>query len=108
MVGYSSVFIVLLFIFKALTLGKDQLPSVDGLPHCFLPLHFWMDKGKVSTTATMHPGLLQAAFLPQEIQDGSGNGGGCLITYMPKVSMFLFRALTFVTCKWNYLGHGSK
>ncbi|KAF8584403.1 hypothetical protein K439DRAFT_1646930 [Ramaria rubella] len=55
------------------------------LPHCFLPLHLWMDKGKVSSTGAMHPWLLQAGFLPHQIRNGSGNGGGVLFGYMPQV-----------------------
>ncbi|KAF8586450.1 hypothetical protein K439DRAFT_1646238 [Ramaria rubella] len=64
---------------------QDQLPVVPDLPHCFLPLHLWMDKGKVSTTVTMHPILLRPGFLPGPIRNGSGNGGAVLLGYMPKV-----------------------
>ncbi|KAF8520305.1 hypothetical protein JB92DRAFT_3285845 [Gautieria morchelliformis] len=64
---------------------QDQMPYLPDLPHCFLPLHLWMDIGKVSTTSNMHPILLRAGFLPQAIWNGSGNGGGVLIGYMPKV-----------------------
>ncbi|KAF8582039.1 hypothetical protein K439DRAFT_1647685 [Ramaria rubella] len=39
----------------------------------FLPLHLWMDN-------VLHP-----AFLRHEIQNGSGNGGGVLLGYMPRV-----------------------
>jgi len=52
-----QVCFVFSFSFYALTVEKDQMPQVDNLPHCFLPLHFWTDKGKVSTTTTMHPML---------------------------------------------------
>ncbi|KAF8582961.1 hypothetical protein K439DRAFT_1617875 [Ramaria rubella] len=64
---------------------QDQLPVVPDLPHCFLPLHLWMDKGKVSTTVTMHPILLRPGFLPGPIRNGSRNGGAVLLGYMPKV-----------------------
>ncbi|KAF8584946.1 hypothetical protein K439DRAFT_1646749 [Ramaria rubella] len=64
---------------------QDQLPQEADLPHCFLPLHLWMDKGKVSSTGTMHPMLLQAGFLPHQIRNGSGNGGGVFFGYMPRV-----------------------
>ncbi|KAF8521655.1 hypothetical protein JB92DRAFT_3275059 [Gautieria morchelliformis] len=57
---------------------QDQMPYLPDLPHCFLPLHLWMDKGKVSTTSNMHPILLRAGFLPQAIRNGSGNGGGVI------------------------------
>jgi Plavaka transposase len=61
------------------------MPNDPDLPTCFLPLHLWMDKGKVSSTVNMHPILLRAGFLPNQIRNGSGNGGGVLIGYMPKV-----------------------
>ncbi|KAF8516875.1 hypothetical protein JB92DRAFT_3082636 [Gautieria morchelliformis] len=64
---------------------QDQMPYLPDLPLCFLPLHLWMDKGKVSTTSNMHPILLHVGFLPQAIWNGSGNRGGVLIGYMPKV-----------------------
>ncbi|KAF8581179.1 hypothetical protein K439DRAFT_1647974 [Ramaria rubella] len=51
---------------------QDQLPQEADLPHCFLPLHLWMDKGK-------------AGFLPHQIRNGSGNGGGVFFGYMPQV-----------------------
>ncbi|KIJ30675.1 hypothetical protein M422DRAFT_267721 [Sphaerobolus stellatus SS14] len=43
------------------------------------------DKGKVSSTTKMHPIVLQAAFLPSEIRNASGNGGGVFIGLMPIV-----------------------
>jgi Plavaka transposase len=46
----------------------------------------WMDKGYVTKRVKKHPILLRAAFLPSEIRNASGNGGGVLIGYMPVVS----------------------
>ncbi|KIJ36129.1 hypothetical protein M422DRAFT_261454 [Sphaerobolus stellatus SS14] len=43
------------------------------------------DKGKVSSTTKMHPIVLRAAFLPSEIRNASGNGGGVFIGLMPIV-----------------------
>jgi len=108
--GIFKYVFVFSFSFYALTVEKDQMPQVDKLPHCFLPLHFWTDKGKVSTTTTMHPMLARAGFLPQEILDGSGNGGGVLLAYMTKVSYtYFFTTLTiYVTCDLELLGCGSK
>lgn len=45
-----------------------------------------MDKGQVTKKVKKHPILLRAAFLPGEIRNASGNGGGVLIGYMPVVS----------------------
>ena len=66
------------------------MPYIPNLPHCFLPLHLWMDKGKVSSTVNMHPILLRPGFLPAGIRNGSGNGGGVLLGYMPKVSYNIY------------------
>ena len=55
-------------------LGRIKCLKWKSFPHCFLPLHFWTDKGTVSTTTTMHPMLAWAGFLSQEIQDSQGNG----------------------------------
>ena len=104
-----QVCFVFSFSFYALTVEKNQMPQVDKLPHCFLPHHFWTDKGKVSTTTTMHPILARAGFLPQEIQDGSGNGGGVLLAYMTKVSYTYFlQLLLYITCDLELLGCGGK
>ncbi|KAF8584594.1 hypothetical protein K439DRAFT_1646883 [Ramaria rubella] len=65
---------------------QDKLPhGPDEPPHCFLPLHIWMDKGKVSSTVTMHPILGRPGFLPLTIPNGSGNGGGTSFGYMIRV-----------------------
>ncbi|KAA1474760.1 hypothetical protein DENSPDRAFT_906474 [Dentipellis sp. KUC8613] len=64
---------------------QDTLPQVDGLPHCFLPLHVWSDGGRASTTVTKHPLIMRPLWLPSEIRNGSGNGGGVLLTYMPSI-----------------------
>ncbi|KAF8523179.1 hypothetical protein BU17DRAFT_75072 [Hysterangium stoloniferum] len=58
------------------------------LPHCFLPLHIWLDKGKVSTTVKLHPALLRSGFLPGDIRKGSGNGGAVLFLMMPVRSIY--------------------
>jgi len=60
--GYPSMFFVFSFSFYRLTVEKDQMPEVDKLPHCFLPLNFWTDKGKVSTTTTCILCWLELAF----------------------------------------------
>ncbi|KIJ46695.1 hypothetical protein M422DRAFT_249859 [Sphaerobolus stellatus SS14] len=64
---------------------QSSLPQEDGVPHCFLPLHLWLDKSKVSEKIKMHPILVRPGFLPSAIRNGSGNGGGVLIGYMPIV-----------------------
>ncbi|KAF8495052.1 hypothetical protein BU17DRAFT_72535 [Hysterangium stoloniferum] len=64
---------------------QNALQHNPDLPHCFLPLHIWLDKGKVSTTVKLHPALLRAGFLPGDIRNGSGNGGAVLFLMMPVV-----------------------
>ncbi|KAF9034770.1 hypothetical protein BJ165DRAFT_1604623 [Panaeolus papilionaceus] len=62
-----------------------QLPHDDVYPHCYLPLHFWLDKGMVTRRVKMYPMILRPAWLPREIRNASGNGGGVLVGYMPVV-----------------------
>ncbi|KAG2148877.1 hypothetical protein DEU56DRAFT_729847 [Suillus clintonianus] len=64
---------------------QDTLPNVHGLPHCFLPAIFWLDKGMITKRVRKHPMLLRPAFLPRAIRNGSGNGGGILVGYMPVI-----------------------
>ncbi|KAF8214604.1 hypothetical protein K438DRAFT_1562992 [Mycena galopus ATCC 62051] len=63
----------------------SQLPEADPYPHCLLPLHFWLDEGLVTKRVSMHPMVLRPAFLPGNIRNASGNGGGVLIGYMTHV-----------------------
>jgi hypothetical protein len=65
---------------------KSELPDDDIFPHCYLPLHFWLDKGLVTRRVKKYPMLLRPAWLPRQIRNASGNGGGVLIGYMPVVS----------------------
>jgi hypothetical protein len=46
-----------------------------------------MDEGNVTKRVKKHPILLHAGFLPSEIHNASGSGGGVLIGYMPVVSI---------------------
>ncbi|KAF8512016.1 hypothetical protein BU17DRAFT_96665 [Hysterangium stoloniferum] len=64
---------------------QNALQHNPDLPHCFLSLHIWLDKGKVSTAVKLHPALLQAGFLPGDIRNGSGNRGAVLFLMMPVV-----------------------
>ncbi|KIJ48583.1 hypothetical protein M422DRAFT_162395 [Sphaerobolus stellatus SS14] len=61
---------------------QDSLPQEVGVPHCFLPLHLWLDKSNVAKTVKKHPIILRPGFLPSVIRNASGNGGGVLIGYM--------------------------
>ncbi|EGO29424.1 hypothetical protein SERLADRAFT_433403 [Serpula lacrymans var. lacrymans S7.9] len=61
---------------------QDQLPK-DDIPHCFLPVSLWLDKGNVTKRVRKHPMIIRPAFLPREVRNASGNGGGVLIGYMP-------------------------
>jgi len=64
---------------------KSELPYCDQFPHSYLPLHFWLDKGMVTRRVKKYPMLLRPAWLPRQIRNASGNGGGVLIGYMPVV-----------------------
>ncbi|KDR66778.1 hypothetical protein GALMADRAFT_147642 [Galerina marginata CBS 339.88] len=63
----------------------SELPDSDIFPHSYLPLHFWLDKGMVTRRVKKHPMLLRPAWLPRQIRNASGNGGGVLIGYMPVI-----------------------
>ncbi|KIM72356.1 hypothetical protein PILCRDRAFT_93491 [Piloderma croceum F 1598] len=65
---------------------QSGLPVCENLPHCFLPLTLWMDKGCVTKRVKKHPIILRAAFLPGKIRNASGNGGRVLIGYMPVIN----------------------
>ena len=66
---------------------KSELPDDDIFPHCYLPLHFWLDKGLVTRRVKKYPMLLQPAWLPRQIKNASGDGGGVLFGYMPVVRL---------------------
>ncbi|KAJ7800250.1 hypothetical protein B0H14DRAFT_2529625 [Mycena olivaceomarginata] len=61
---------------------QEILPHVPGLPHCFIPIALWLDKGMVTKPVRKHPIVLRALFLDGKIRNASGNGGGVLIGYM--------------------------
>ncbi|KAJ7347355.1 hypothetical protein DFH08DRAFT_914503 [Mycena albidolilacea] len=61
---------------------QEILPHVPGLPHCFIPIALWLDKGMVTKHVRKHPIGLRALFLDGKIRNASGNGGGVLIGYM--------------------------
>ncbi|GJE89869.1 hypothetical protein PsYK624_059800 [Phanerochaete sordida] len=65
--------------------AQDTLPPSGQYPHVFLPLHFWLDKGNVTRKVKKHPMVLRPAFLPHEIRNASGNGGGILLGFMPVI-----------------------
>ncbi|KAJ6453504.1 hypothetical protein C8R45DRAFT_1192699 [Mycena sanguinolenta] len=64
---------------------ESELPNPEPYPHCFLPLHFWLDDRLVTKRITMHPFVFRALCQPANIRNASGNGGGALGGYMPKV-----------------------
>lgn len=64
------------------------VPVDGGSRHVFMPVIIWLDKGMVTKRVRMHPILMRAAFLPGQIRNGSGNGGGILIGFMPIVRVF--------------------
>ncbi|KAJ7215965.1 hypothetical protein GGX14DRAFT_359331, partial [Mycena pura] len=60
----------------------DELPKPNPFPHCWLPLHIWLDKGLVTKHVKMFPIVLRALWLPSEIRNASGNGGGVILGFM--------------------------
>lgn len=66
-------------------IAQDELPDSDPYPHCYLPLHVWLDKGLVTRHVKKHPMILRALWLPDIIRNASGNGGGVFVGYMPVV-----------------------
>ncbi|KAF8182254.1 hypothetical protein K438DRAFT_1975779 [Mycena galopus ATCC 62051] len=60
----------------------DELPESNPYPHCWLPLHLWLDKGLVTKHVKMFPIVLRALWLPSVIRNASGNGGGVIIGFM--------------------------
>lgn len=73
---------------------KSELPEKDEFPHCYLPLHFWLDKNLVTRRVSKYPMVLRPVWLSRRIRNASGNGGGVLVGYMPMVSF----TLTWTTC----------
>ena len=51
--GIFKYVFVFSFIFYRLTVEKDQMPEVDELPHCFLPLHFCGKEPMVSLPSSV-------------------------------------------------------
>ncbi|KAK6966760.1 hypothetical protein R3P38DRAFT_2815821 [Favolaschia claudopus] len=60
----------------------DQLPEKAKYPPCFVGLHFWLDKGLVSTKVKMHPILVRGCWIESATRNGSGNGGGTLAGFV--------------------------
>ncbi|KAJ7668276.1 hypothetical protein B0H14DRAFT_2658000 [Mycena olivaceomarginata] len=76
---------------QALTKGcipgvHDELPKANPYTHCWLPLHLWLDKGLVTNHVKMFPIVLHTLWLPLEIHNASGNGGGVLLGFMVMVN----------------------
>ncbi|KAJ7663215.1 hypothetical protein DFH06DRAFT_1395296 [Mycena polygramma] len=59
-----------------------KLPHVPGMPHCYIPILLWLDKGMVTKRVRKHPVMLRLLSLDGNIRNASGNGGGVLIAYM--------------------------
>ncbi|KAF7332654.1 hypothetical protein MKEN_00148200 [Mycena kentingensis (nom. inval.)] len=59
-----------------------ELPKPNPYPHCWLPLHLWLDKGLVTKHVVMFPIVVRLLSLPSEIRNASGNGGGVIIGFM--------------------------
>ncbi|KAI4294084.1 hypothetical protein K525DRAFT_213530, partial [Schizophyllum commune Loenen D] len=60
----------------------DKLPNASPFPHCWVPIHIWLDEGRVTHNITKYPIIVRALFLPDWIRNASGNGGGLLVGYM--------------------------
>ncbi|KAJ7651757.1 hypothetical protein B0H17DRAFT_1215217 [Mycena rosella] len=61
---------------------QGTLPQVRDLPHCYVLMALWLDKGMVTKRIRKHPIILRPLFLNGNIRNASGNGGGVLVGYM--------------------------
>ncbi|KAJ7300529.1 hypothetical protein DFH08DRAFT_919254 [Mycena albidolilacea] len=61
-----------------------ELPTPNPYPNCWLPLHIWLDKGLITKHVKMFPIVLRPLWLPSEIRNASGNGGGVFLGFMVK------------------------
>ncbi|KAJ7090711.1 hypothetical protein C8R44DRAFT_835939 [Mycena epipterygia] len=61
---------------------QNNLPQVPGLPHCYISISMWLDKGMVTKRVRKYLIVLRPLFLNSNIRNASGNGGGVLIGYM--------------------------
>jgi hypothetical protein len=69
-----------------LTVQKSQLPpDVGSIESVLLALHIWLDKGNMTRRVQLHPIVMRMAWLDVSVRNGSGNGGGVLIGFMPMV-----------------------
>jgi hypothetical protein len=65
---------------------QNELPrDVGNVDSIVLPVHLWLDKGNMTRRVQLHPIVLRAAWIDSLVRNGSGNGGGCLIGFMPMV-----------------------
>jgi hypothetical protein len=87
MVGNSGMFYTayLTLSLILLSINQSQLHHVEGTEHCYAPFVLWLDKGNMTRRVQMHPIVLRAGWLPANIRNASGNGGGILIGFMPMV-----------------------
>ena len=53
--------------YKLIVSFQSSLPNNSLYPHCYLPLHFWLDKGLVTQQVKKYPMILCAAWLPKNI-----------------------------------------
>ncbi|CAK5266720.1 unnamed protein product [Mycena citricolor] len=63
----------------------DELPLPDPNPHCWAPIHIWLDKGLVTKHVKMFPIVGRPMWLPSDIRNASGNGGGVILGFMVMV-----------------------
>jgi hypothetical protein len=66
-----------------------ELPIPNPYPNCWLPLHVWLDKGLITKHVKMFPIVLRLLWLPSEIRNASGNGGGVFLGFMVMVKVQL-------------------
>jgi len=90
-----------------ISFSKSELPNCEIFPHSYLPLHFWLDKGLVTRRVKKYPMILRPAWLPRQIRNASGNGGGVLIGYMPIVGhkcLYKTKFLHMLNIDWRSIG----
>ncbi|KAJ6461691.1 hypothetical protein C8R45DRAFT_841971, partial [Mycena sanguinolenta] len=65
--------------------ADSELPMPNPYPNCWVPLHVWLDKGLVTKHVKMFPIVARPLWLPSEIRNASGNGGGVFLGFMVMV-----------------------
>jgi hypothetical protein len=65
---------------------QSILQPIMGLKRAYAPFMLWLDKGLVSRRVKMYPIVIRPLWIHSKVRNGSGNGGGVIVGFMPIVS----------------------